>query len=44
MIQVPANDPADQDTLQLIQRFHDADEIMALMTPDCLFENTYPLI
>lgn len=36
------------DTLSVIQQFHDAfnrhdvDAIMALMTDDCVFENTYP--
>ena len=36
------------DTLEAIQRFtdafnrHDVDTIMAVMTEDCVFENTYP--
>jgi steroid delta-isomerase-like uncharacterized protein len=36
------------DTLSVIQQFHDAfnrhdvDAIMALMTEDCIFENTFP--
>ena len=48
MRQSPPGEPADQDTLQLILQFHDAfnrhavDAIMALMTEDCVFENTYP--
>ena len=35
-------------TLETIDRFneafnrHDVDDVMALMTPDCIFENTYP--
>lgn len=39
---------APDDTLSVIQRFHDAFNrhdvaaIMALMTDDCVFENTYP--
>lgn len=38
----------DDSTYATIQRFHDAfnrhdvDAIMALMTDDCIFENTYP--
>ena len=48
MQQSPPGDPAEQDTLQAILQFHEAfnrhavDEIMALMTEDCVFENTYP--
>lgn len=48
MLQIPTNNTADQNTVQLIQQFHDAfnhhdvDLIMTLMTEDCLFENTYP--
>jgi steroid delta-isomerase-like uncharacterized protein len=40
--------PSASETLSVIQRFHDAfnrhdvDAIMALMTDDCLFENTFP--
>lgn len=38
----------DEATRDLIERFnealnrHDIDAVMALMTPDCLFENTFP--
>lgn len=38
----------DESTYTIIQRFHDAfnrhdvDAIMAAMTEDCIFENTYP--
>ena len=41
-------DPATQATIAVIHRFNDAfnrkdvDAIMALMTPDCVFENTFP--
>ncbi|HEX5692705.1 MAG TPA: nuclear transport factor 2 family protein [Roseiflexaceae bacterium] len=48
MRQSPPGDPTDQVTLQIIHQFHAAfnrhavDEIMALMTEDCVFENTYP--
>ena len=37
-----------KDTLEAIQRFndafnrHDVDAVMAVMTEDCVFENTYP--
>jgi ketosteroid isomerase-like protein len=37
-----------EDTLAIIERFnaafgrHDVDEVMALMTDDCIFENTSP--
>jgi steroid delta-isomerase-like uncharacterized protein len=39
---------SDETTVTVIQRFHDAfnrhdvDAIMALLTEDCIFENTYP--
>lgn len=42
------DDPADRATLEAVRRFneafdrHDADGIMAAMTPDCVFENTCP--
>ena len=48
MLQAATNDTAGQDTLLLIHQFHDAfnrhavDAIMALMTENCVFENTYP--
>lgn len=38
----------DETTRELIERFnaalnaHDTDTVMALMTPDCVFENTFP--
>ena len=41
-------DEATRATLETIQRFneafnrHDVDAVMALMTPDCVFENTFP--
>ena len=41
-------DPDNQDTAAVIERFndvfnkHDADGIMAVMTDDCVFENTFP--
>jgi ketosteroid isomerase-like protein len=41
-------DPLTQSTLETIQRFndalnqHDVDAVMALMTEDCVFENTDP--
>jgi len=41
-------DPQTTATLQTIERFnaafndHDVDAIMALITEDCVFENTYP--
>jgi ketosteroid isomerase-like protein len=40
--------PVDTSTLEVIHRFnlafnrHAVDDIMALMTTDCVFENTYP--
>ncbi len=43
-----AQDPVSQATLAVITRFnaafnaHDVPGIMALMTTDCVFENTYP--
>jgi len=43
-----AADRQAQQTLELLREFHQAfnqhavDEIMALMTEDCVFENTYP--
>jgi ketosteroid isomerase-like protein len=48
MEQIPAAYSAAQQTLQLLQQFHQAfnehavDRIMELMTEDCVFENTYP--
>ncbi|MEZ4705896.1 MAG: nuclear transport factor 2 family protein [Caldilineaceae bacterium] len=42
------SDAASEATLATIQRFnaavntHDVDAVMALMTPDAVFENTYP--
>jgi ketosteroid isomerase-like protein len=39
---------SDDNTLAILQQFHDAfnrhdvDAVMALMTDDCVFENTYP--
>jgi ketosteroid isomerase-like protein len=42
------DDLATEQTLHTIRQFHDAfnrhavDQIMALMTEDCVFENTYP--
>lgn len=41
-------DPENTSTLEIIQRFnaafnrHAVNEIMALMSTDCVFENTYP--
>lgn len=41
-------DAVSEATLATIQQFnaasntHDVDAVMALMTPDCVFENTYP--
>ena len=41
-------DEATRATLETIQRFneafnrHDVDAVMALMTPDCVFENSVP--
>lgn len=46
MSHAPGTD--DEHTLRTIQRFntafnrHDVDAVMALMTDDCVFENTYP--
>jgi ketosteroid isomerase-like protein len=43
-----APDPQTGGTLEVIQRFndafnrHDVDAVMALMTEDCVFENTFP--
>lgn len=43
-----APEPDEKGTLQTIERFneafnsHDVDRVMALMTEDCLFENTRP--
>lgn len=43
-----SQEPADADTCRLIQEYndafnaHDVEAMMALMTPDCVFENTYP--
>ena len=43
-----AQDPRTEDTLRTIERFnaafnaHDVDAIMALMTEDCVFDNTRP--
>lgn len=48
MTPLPADDPETLRTLQVVQQFHEAfnrhdvDAIMALMTGDCVFENTYP--
>lgn len=48
MLHTQTDDAAGNDTLQIIHQFHDAfnrhavDAIMALMTEDCVFENTYP--
>ncbi len=45
---IPASDPETEQTLQVLRQFdqafnqHDVDQIMALMTDDCVFENTYP--
>jgi len=44
----PVADLVSEATLTTIEQFnaafnaHDVDAVMALMTPDCLFENTYP--
>ena len=44
----PAKDLQNASTLEIIQRFnvafnqHAVDDIMALMTEDCVFENTFP--
>ncbi|MGN6701274.1 MAG: nuclear transport factor 2 family protein [Thermomicrobiales bacterium] len=43
-----SNDTATATTLTTVERFndalnrHDVDAVMALMTDDCVFENTYP--
>ena len=48
MTQRTSNDPETKQTLETINDFHGAfnqhavDAIMALMTEDCVFENTYP--
>lgn len=48
MSSMPGDDPESQHTLQIVERFHqafnqhDVDALMALMTDDCVFENTYP--
>jgi ketosteroid isomerase-like protein len=48
MAQIPTHDADTLQTLQLLREFHEAfnrhavDQIMALMTDDCVFENTYP--
>jgi len=48
MAPLSTGDLATRQTLHTIQQFHDAfnhhavDQIMALMTDDCVFENTYP--
>ena len=48
MLSLPPNDSTTHQTHQTIQHFHDAfnrhdvEQIMALMTEDCIFENTYP--
>lgn len=48
MTATPGDDPQTRRTLQVVQQFHEAfnrhdvDAIMALMTDDCVFENTYP--
>lgn len=45
---LPTSDATSAATLATIQQFnaafnaHDVDAIMALMTADCIFENTYP--
>jgi ketosteroid isomerase-like protein len=44
----PEDSPEARDTLQIVRQFHEAfnrhdvDAIMALMTDDCVFENTFP--
>jgi ketosteroid isomerase-like protein len=44
----PARDPVPGSTIDTVESFaaafnrHDVDAIMALMTPDCVFENTCP--
>jgi ketosteroid isomerase-like protein len=48
MTLLPGDDQETRRTLQAVQQFHEAfnrhdlDAIMALMSEDCLFENTYP--
>ena len=48
MISPPRLDPQASSTLEVVQRFneafnrHDVDAIMALMTDDCVFDNTRP--
>jgi ketosteroid isomerase-like protein len=48
MATLPGDDPESRRTLQVVRQFHDAfnrhdvDAIMALMSEDCVFENTYP--
>jgi ketosteroid isomerase-like protein len=48
MTQIPANDPQTEQTLHVLNQFsqafnqHAVEQIMALMTSDCVFENTYP--
>jgi ketosteroid isomerase-like protein len=45
---VPMPDPQTRRTLDVVERFndafnrHDVDAVMALMTTDCVFENTMP--
>jgi ketosteroid isomerase-like protein len=48
-VQIPAQlQKADREIIDLVQRFNDLlnarklDEMMAMMTADCLFDNTYP--
>ena len=47
-MQQATSDPQTAATLDVIERFnvafnrHDVDAVMALMTDDCLFENTFP--
>jgi ketosteroid isomerase-like protein len=47
-MELPSNDLATERTLQVVQQFHEAFNrhdvaaIMALMTQDCVFENTSP--
>jgi ketosteroid isomerase-like protein len=48
VIEPHSNDPAAEHTLRIVRQFHEAfnrhdvDAIMALMTRDCVFENTFP--
>ena len=48
MTQTPAADPEAERTLRVLRQFHQAfnqhavDQIMRLMTEECVFENTYP--